>query len=106
MILTEELVDAQKTERGCYLPFEAVNRTFLKTELTVSEARYCEPEQVYYNISLYLSEPDFSALFAPLPELRNGGEQRVGGGIDSRFNGVLNYADDEPDADDLHCDIV
>ena len=52
------------------------------------------------------SELDLLAGFAPLLELRNGGEQRVGRGIDGGLNGVLNDADDEADADDLHGNIV
>ena len=52
------------------------------------------------------SELDLLAGLAPLLELRDGGEQRIGRGVDGSLERVLNDADDETDADDLHGDVV
>ena len=52
------------------------------------------------------SELDLLAGLAPLLELRDGGEQRIGRGVDGGLDGVLNDADDEADADDLHGDVI
>lgn len=46
------------------------------------------------------------AVFRALGEFRRGGEEDVAGTVQRRFAGVLQYADDETDADDLHGDVV
>ena len=46
------------------------------------------------------------ALLAPLVIFRSGGKFHVTGGVQRSLDGVLNDADDETDADDLHSDII
>ena len=46
------------------------------------------------------------ALLEPLVVLGGGGELHITGGVQRSLDGVLNDADDETDADDLHSDII
>ena len=52
-----------------------------------------------------LSKRERAPLFFPFPEFGGCGENRIAGGIQRRFHGVLNHADDEPDADEGHGNI-
>ena len=52
------------------------------------------------------SQGKFPAVLDPLPEFRGGGKQHVAGGVDRRFTGILNDADDEAHRHDLHGDII
>ena len=45
-------------------------------------------------------------VFPAVVELGDGGEEGVAGGVESGFDGVLDYADDEADGDRLHGDVV
>ena len=44
--------------------------------------------------------------FRALGEFRRGGEEHVAGAVQRRLAGILQNADDETDADDLHGDVV
>lgn len=46
------------------------------------------------------------AVFCALGKFRRGGEEDVAGTVQCCFAGVLQYADDETDADDLHGNVV
>ena len=53
-----------------------------------------------------VSQGKLPAVPDPLPEFRGGGKQHVAGGVDRRFTGILNDADDEAHRHDLHGDII
>ena len=47
-----------------------------------------------------------TAVFGSFGKFGGGGEKDVAGAVECRFARILQYADDEADADDLHGDIV